>query len=93
MDKIKELRERVRLTPEEMARAIERPVKFINWQHEAIAKKQLNKVLKEDLALMLNPQYIDWGKDPETAKQSILALVIPLAEAIKEAQDDTLQKS
>ncbi len=31
------------LTPEEMAEAIGRPVKFINWQHETVAKAQLAK--------------------------------------------------
>ena len=37
----------------------------------------------KDLALVIKPQYIDWNTDLELAKQSILALVIPLAEALE----------
>lgn len=39
-----------------------------------------------DLALMLNPQYIDWKAEPEKVKLSTLALVFPLAEALKESK-------
>ena len=58
-----------------------------SYDTELLLDAQLNKVLKDpDLALMLNPQYIDWKKQPELVKQSTLALVIPLTEALKEVE-------